>query len=228
MTRKHVAVKGLNVDFEKPVLKNVFLDMKKGEFVSIVGRSGTGKSTFLNSLAGFMETEGEIHGPGRKAIVSQNYSLFPWMSVEENIAFGLEKQDRERVGKIIRRIELEGKEKSYPYQLSGGQQQRVAIGRAIAYKPELLLLDEPFANLDSYTRITMQEWLNEVMRENKTTTLLVTHDVDEAILLGDRVLVLKDKSFRHEYNVPFNRPRDNEIRYLPIFQELRREILKSL
>ena len=104
----------------------------------------------------------------------------------------------------------------------------MAIARALATKPELLLLDEPFASLDSYTKIKMQDWLNEIANENKTTTILVTHDVDEALLLSDRVMVLKDKALQKEFTVPFTKPRGNDIRYEPLFQELKKEIISSI
>lgn len=228
MSKHIVLVRGLSVNFSEPVLENVFLNMRKGEFISIVGKSGTGKTTLLNSLSGLNIYEGEIRRPEKVALVSQNYSLFPWMTVEENIAFGLQRSDEKAIRHILRKSGLIGREKYYPKQLSGGQQQRVAIARAIALEPELLLLDEPFANLDSYTRMEMQEWLNELAKENETTTILVTHDVDEAILLSDRVVVLRDKTLQNEFIVPFIRPRNNEIRYSENFQQLKKEIIKTV
>ena len=211
VTRSHVSVKGLGVKLGQQIIEGIFMEMKKGEFASIVGKSGTGKTTFLNALSGLVKSEGQIRKPEKMALVFQNYSLFPWMSVGENIGFGLEKHDGKKIGEIISKIGLEGKENHYPYQLSGGQQQRVAIARALASEPELLLLDEPFASLDSYTRLKMQEWLNEMTNENNATTILVTHDVDEAILLSDRVLVLKDKTVKGVFTVPFTRPRESGI-----------------
>ncbi|VVB99570.1 Trehalose/maltose import ATP-binding protein MalK [uncultured archaeon] len=228
MAKEHVSVKGLAVEFNERVLEDVFLQMRKGEFVSIVGKSGSGKTTFLNALAGLVPVKGEIRRPKQLAMVFQNYSLFPWMNIKENIAFGLKENDEKKAQEIIEKIGLCGKEYFYPKQLSGGQQQRVAIGRAIAAKPELILLDEPFANLDSFSRMQMQDWLNGIANESKTTTILVTHDVDEAILLSDRVFVLKDKSLQQEFTIPFTKPRKNEIRYDQLFQELKKEIIKSI
>ncbi len=230
MTREFVSVKGLNVSYSgnAPVLENVFFTAKKGEFTSIVGKSGVGKTTLFNSICGLNNYDGEIKRPEKIALVFQNYSLYPWMTVEENIAFGLGNKSENKIMEIAEKTGLAGMENRYPKQLSGGQQQRVAIARAMASKPDLLLLDEPFANLDSFTRLKMQEWLNELAHENKTTTILVTHDVDEALLLSDRVIVLKDKTLQNEFIVPFVKPRRNEIRYEPEFQELKKGIIKSI
>ena len=133
------------------------------------------------------------------------------MTAEQNISFGLEKNHCGKVSEIIEMVGLKGKEKNYPNQLSGGQQQRVAIGRALIGKPELLLMDEPFASLDSYTRLSMQQWLNSIVQKNKTTTILVTHDIEEAILLSDRILALKNKTIEQEFIIPFTRPRNNLV-----------------
>ena len=224
MSNKYVSASALSVNYEDEILKDVFLDVKKGEFVSIVGKSGIGKTTLLNAFAELIDFNGKINKPDKVSYVFQNNSLFPWMNVKENLAFVLDNKDEKTINKIIEVIGLKGKEKHFPHQLSGGQQQRVSIGRALAYKPDLILLDEPFASLDSYTRLSMQEWINKTLYKNKTTTILVTHDIDEAILLSDRILVLKNKNIEHEFIVPFNKPRDTEIRYSSQFQELKKEI----
>jgi len=224
MVNKYVSVIGLGVKFEQEILKGIFIDIKKGEFVSIVGKSGIGKTTFLNALAGLISFEGKIKKPLKISMVFQNYSLFPWMTVEQNISFGLENKDEKTIKEIIEIIGLKGKENNYPNKLSGGQQQRVAIGRSLATKPDLLLMDEPFANLDSFTRLKMQEWINDTLQKHKITTILVTHDIEEAILLSDRVLMMKNKTIEQEYTIPFTRPRNTEIRYLNSFQELKKTI----
>ena len=226
--REYVSINGLSVKMREHILKDVFLNVRKGEFVSIVGKSGAGKTTLLNALAGLVKFEGRIRKPEKTTMVFQNYSLFPWMNAEENIAFGLEKQDNEKIAELIEKTGLAGKEQYLPKQLSGGQQQRVAIARALASNPDLILLDEPFASLDSYTRMQMQGWLKDIISGNGTTIILVTHDVDEAILLSDRVLLLRDKTLHQEFAVPFTKPRDNEIRYKPMFQRLKKEIIKAL
>ena len=228
MTNEHVLISGLKVNFGEKILDNIFLKVKKGEFVSIIGKSGEGKTTLLNALAGLVNFEGKIRKPAKVAVVFQNYSLFPWMTVNENISFGLKEEDKTKVLELIHKIGLKGKENFYPKQLSGGQQQRVAIARALASNASLILLDEPFASLDSYTRIHMQNWLNNLHINHNTTTILVTHDVDEAILLSDRVLLLKNKTFQQEFTIPFTKPRENNIRYEPTFQELKKEMIKAL
>ena len=224
MVNEFISIKALSVKFTKIVLQKIFLNVRKHEFISIVGKSGVGKTTFLNSIAGLVSYGGEIRCPPEIGMVFQGHSLLPWMNVEQNISLGLEKGGCE-IQKIIQAIGLEGKEKNYPYELSGGQKQRVAIGRALAIKPQLLLLDEPFANLDTFTKIVMEEWVNKLLNENKITTILVTHDIDEAILLADRCLVMKNKQFEQEFFIPFPKPRNPNIRYSKEFQQLKKEIL---
>jgi ABC-type nitrate/sulfonate/bicarbonate transport system ATPase subunit len=224
MVNNYVCLKGLSIKYSEEILKNVFLDIKKGEFVSIVGKSGVGKTSLLNAIAELVDFEGSVKKPGKIGYVFQEHSLFPWMTVEENISFGLDGKDNGSVQKIIEIIGLKGKEKDYPHRLSGGQQQRVSIGRALASKPDLLLLDEPFGSLDSYTRSAMQGWINNTLSKNRITTILVTHEIEEAILLGDRVLIMKNKNLENEFAIPFMRPRSTEIRYLKQFQELKKTI----
>ncbi|MBU0635750.1 ABC transporter ATP-binding protein [Candidatus Micrarchaeota archaeon] len=224
MANTYLSIKGLRIKYSETVLHNVFLDMKKGEFIAIVGKSGVGKTSLLNVLAELIRFEGTIKKPNKIGFVFQNNSLFPWMTVEENISFGLDKKNSKSIQQIIDIAGLKGKEKQYPHKLSGGQQQRVSIGRSLATKPDLLLLDEPFASLDGYTRLAMQEWINDTLDKHKITTILVTHDIDEAILLSDKILVMKNKSLENEFMVPFTRPRSTEIRYLSQFQELKKLI----
>jgi sulfonate transport system ATP-binding protein len=227
MSHALVSVKGLNVHFKEPVLKGLFLSVKKGEFVSIVGKSGVGKSTLLNAISGLLKGEGEIHAPPTIGFVFQNHSLFPWMTVKENLSFGLHENDEKKIQELMALLEMQGKENDYPTQLSGGQQQRVSLGRALATNPSLLLMDEPFSSLDGHTRLRMQEWMMNLIQKIDTTTILVTHDVDEAILLSDRIVVMKDGSIHSEHVVPFTKPRLNEIRYQQPFQELKKKIIES-
>lgn len=187
------------------VLKNIDLDVEKGELVTLLGPSGCGKSTLLRSLAGLeqissgkiiLDGEDITNLPVQKrgiGMVFQQYSLFQNMNVEENIAFGLKiaKMDKltisEKVKKAIEMVDLVGKEKSYPSQLSGGQQQRVAIARAIAMEPKVLLLDEPLSAIDAKLRRELQEKIKNVQKKLKITTIFVTHDQDEAMIMSDRI-----------------------------------------
>ncbi len=185
-------------------LSDINLSIQKGEFVSIIGSSGCGKTTLLRLIAGLDKPQsGEILLDGEKitdpspsrGYVFQQGDLFPWLTVEKNIASGLKarhvyRENKHKVKEYISLIGLEGFEKSYPYQISGGMAQRVAIARALINDPELLLLDEPMGALDSFTRADMQDKLLELRKSNDATMLLVTHDVDEAIYLSDRIVIM--------------------------------------
>lgn len=191
------------------VFENANFSINKGEFVCITGHSGCGKSTILNALAGLDDpTEGcvimdgkEVVGPSLdRGIVFQNYSLLPWMTVMENVRFGVrarwpdwsKEQVEEQCQKYITLVGLQGTEKRKPSELSGGMRQRVSIARAFATQPKLLLLDEPFGALDALTRGNIQEELIKIWSETKQTIFMITHDVDEAILLADRVLLMSN------------------------------------
>jgi NitT/TauT family transport system ATP-binding protein/sulfonate transport system ATP-binding protein len=186
------------------VLHDINLSVKRGEFLTFIGSSGCGKTTLLRLIAGLDEPQSgnllldgkEIHGtnPNRGYVVQQG-GLFPWSSVEQNIAFGLKvrgkyKSDKAAVQKYINLIGLDGFEKSFPHQISGGMAQRVAIARALINDPEVLLLDEPMGALDSFTRADIQDKLLELHKESGATMILVTHDVDEAIYLSDRIVIM--------------------------------------
>ena len=186
----------------------VSLDVREGEFVSIVGLSGCGKSTFLNAIAGLVKHQyGEIrvndrlvNGPGKdRAVVFQKASLLPWRKVGRNITYGLElsgmkpAEAREKASYFVNLIRLNGFEHHYPHQLSGGMQQRVNLARALACDPEVLLLDEPFAALDAITRELMQNELLELCEKVGKTVVMVTHQIDEALLLSDRVIIFSSR-----------------------------------
>ena len=226
-------------------IDRIDLDVKTNEFVSIVGTSGCGKSTLLNMVGGLTEpTFGDIRidgkpvtGPGRdRGFVFQGYSLFEWLTVEGNIRFALEKsqlgkdEKAELVREFVQSVGLAGFETAFPRQLSGGMRQRVAIARALVYKPSLLLMDEPFGALDAQTRGMMQELLLKVWEEHKVTVLFVTHDVEEAIFLADRVVVLASRpgNLKRIVPVPLPRPRRYDIVTTPEFSELKRGILADI
>jgi nitrate ABC transporter ATP-binding subunit len=232
-------------DDEFLAIDRIDLEIAANEFVSIVGTSGCGKSTLLNMVGGLAEpTFGDIRidgkpvtGPGRdRGFVFQGYSLFEWLTVEGNIRFALEKSAMNKADKaalvreFIQSVGLSGFENAYPRQLSGGMRQRVAIARALVYKPSLLLMDEPFGALDAQTRGMMQELLLKVWEEHKVTVLFVTHDVEEAIFLADRVVVLASRPGRVKKVLPvkLERPRRFDIVTSPEFSALKREILADI
>ena len=210
-------------DDVEPVLDHVSIDVADGELVALIGPSGCGKSTVLNILAGLIKvTEGAVsfsEPDMRVSYVFQGPRLLPWRNVERNVSFSLEQtaisgSDRQAaVRAVIARVNLEGHEHKYPHQLSGGMQQRVAIARGLAVNPRLLLLDEPFGALDALTRSYMQEELLEIVRGAGTTAILVTHDIDEALLLADRVLVMSSRpgTIKHELRVPFGPRRSLDV-----------------
>ena len=206
-----IQVEHLNKQFtvdNKPleVLRDINLNIKKGEFVTIVGHSGCGKSTLLKIICGLVDyKEGivrrnghDVVGPGPKCgMVFQDHRLLPWLKIKDNVGFGLKdlsKAEREEtVMRHLKMVGLEGFENSYPGQLSGGMSQRAAIARGLANNPTILLLDEPFGALDALTRIQMQKELLKIQERERTTMVMVTHDIDEAIYLGDRIVVMSSR-----------------------------------
>lgn len=223
----------------------VNLAVQDGEFVTVVGPSGCGKTTLLNLLAGFEQpNRGEIRldgspvvrpGPER-AVVFQQPSLLPWMTVQENIAFGLtlregaHRVDQSRVASMVETMGLTGFENHRPYQLSGGMQQRVAIARALIIEPRVLLMDEPFGALDAQTRSEMQRFLLSIWGKLHPTVLFVTHDVEEAIMLADRVVVMTPRPGRIAdiLTVSLSRPRPWDLTLSREFNEYKRKILQVL
>jgi NitT/TauT family transport system ATP-binding protein/sulfonate transport system ATP-binding protein len=226
-------------DHALPVLKNIDLLVRRGEFLTIVGASGCGKSTLLRLIVGLdAEYDGSIRLDGTpvagtsldRGIVFQEHRLLPWLNVEQNIAIGLlnaggsRAEKRNAVAEHIALVRLQGFARAYPHQLSGGMAQRVAIARALINRPKVLLLDEPFGALDAITRAHMQQELQRIWNEQGTTMLLVTHDTDEAVFLGDRVVVMQATPGRIDriVDVPLPHPRD---RTTDAFAAVRRDVL---
>jgi sulfonate transport system ATP-binding protein len=179
----------------KGVLNGVDLDVAPGEFVALLGRSGSGKSTLLRALAGLdheAEGSGEVHVPERTSVIFQDARLLPWLSVLDNVILGLGRSMRERGLATLAEVGLARREDAWPHELSGGEQQRVALARALVREPELLLADEPFGALDALTRTRMHALLRRLSEVHDPAILLVTHDIDEAILLADRIVMLED------------------------------------
>lgn len=192
---------------EVPVLKDINISINQGEFVTIVGHSGCGKSTLLKIIAGLVDYSiGEVTYKNKKisepdtdrGMVFQEHRLLPWLTIKDNIGFGLYKKDKKErenlVQSYIDLVKLKGFENVYPDQLSGGMAQRAAIARGLVSNPEILLLDEPFGALDALTRIQMQKEVLNIWEKQKTTMILVTHDIDEAIYLGQRVIVMSARA----------------------------------
>ena len=224
----------------------ISLSLAENEFVSVVGTSGCGKSTMLMLAAGLSEATGgeilvdgaPISGAGRdRGVVFQTYTLFPWMTARKNIEFalggekGLSSADRRRIaGEHLELVGLSKYADAYPRQLSGGMKQRVAIARALCYRPRILLMDEPFGALDAQTRLLMQELLTRVWEAHKLTVLFITHDVDEAVYISDRVIVMTTQPGRlkEEVAITLPRPRTIAIQETPEFLTLRHRILTSI
>jgi NitT/TauT family transport system ATP-binding protein len=244
-----ISVKGVTRVFERggaavEALGPIDLDIAEGEFISIVGPSGCGKSTLLRVVEGLLPpTEGEVvvaHHDTRRhlmAPVPQENSVFPWKTVERNVRFGLDvartlpKKERQRIAEHwIGRLGLSQFKKAYPRTLSGGMKQRVAIARALAVEPEVLLMDEPFAALDAQMRTLLQEELLDLWQHDRRTVLFITHSIEEAILLSDRVVVCSARPGRltASYQVPFERPRDASVRGTSEFAALHEEIWEVL
>jgi sulfonate transport system ATP-binding protein len=211
----------------RTILDEVDLAIGEGEFVALLGRSGTGKSTLLRILAGLdKEWSGSIRVPRDRSVVFQDPRLLPWQRVLANVVLGVRSGDaRERGQRALEEVGLGDRQRSWPATLSGGEAQRAALARALVREPRLLLLDEPFGALDALTRLRMHALLAELCRVHRPSVLLVTHDVDEAIALADRVTVLDQGRIAFDRTVDLPTPRD---RHLPAFTELRAELLGAL
>jgi len=225
-----VAVRGLTRRYgERTIIDNVDLDIGRGEFVALLGRSGSGKSTFLRALAGLdhgVPGSGRLGTPDAVSVVFQDARLLPWKTVVDNVSLGLNGQTpRERALHALAEVELTARAKAWPMQLSGGEQQRAALARSLVREPELLLLDEPFGALDALTRLRMQALLLDLCARHRPAVLLVTHDVDEAIHLAQRVLVLDQGRFVVDLKVELPAEAGPRQRR---FAEVRSELLSSL
>lgn len=244
-----VEIEGISKTFpgtDGPAIEGIDLKIRAGEFICLLGPSGCGKTTLLRIVAGLLEASsgtvrvsGKVsEGPsGEKAVVFQHFNLFPWRTVLGNVVYGLELQGmpkKERLDegrRYLAKVGLEGYASMYPSQISGGMRQRVGIARALAIKPKLLLMDEPFGALDALTREYMQQELEVLCAESNVTTIFVTHSLDEALFLADRVIVMGRGPGRVvlERNVEFARPRsDHDFRSEPSYAAMRAEIWELL
>ncbi|MDO8213596.1 ABC transporter ATP-binding protein [Conexibacter sp. CPCC 206217] len=252
-----IMARGLTVRYQRArqrdeltALSGVDLDIRRGEFVAIVGPSGCGKTTFLNVVAGlvkpasgWIEINGrEVEGPGPdRAMVFQDYALMPWRTVESNVRFGLQFQARktgvsrdqvkQKIAEVIELVGLSGFERSFPYELSGGMRQRVGIARALVGDPQILLADEPLGAVDALTREAMQGELERIIAATGNTVVLITHSIDEAISLADRLVVVSHRPGRVLEIVDVNLPRprsEYDVKDAPGYRELREHVWSLL
>jgi NitT/TauT family transport system ATP-binding protein len=227
---------------------DVTLSIRAGEFVSIVGPSGCGKSTLLRIVAGLeLPTTGIVRvgeqavtrPDPRHGVVFQRAALFPWLDVVENVTFGPRMQGLDKAGRAelrqrahgyLRAVGLEGFERHKVYELSGGMMHRVSLARVLINRPTLLLMDEPFGALDAQTRLLMQDLLTKILDEDRSSVLFITHDVDEALVLSDRALVMTARPGRikEEFTIPFARPREISVLGTPQFAEMKADVLASI
>ena len=250
-----IEIRGVSAGYENKrqktrliALRDVFLDVHRGEFLAIVGPSGCGKTTLINMIAGFMKplegtirVDGQIvHGPGPdRAMVFQDYAVLPWRTVYKNVMFALENRhphpskamSRERIDRALELVGLTGFEKSYPYELSGGMRQRVGIARALVSEPEILLMDEPFGAVDAMTREAMQAEFEKIIADTGQTVFFITHSIDEALTLADRVVMVSNRPGRVKEIIDVDLPRsrfDEGVRRSERFGELREHIWSQL
>ncbi|MGY0709699.1 ABC transporter ATP-binding protein [Azospirillum argentinense] len=236
---------GTSSDNMVVALDGVDLRIRRGEFISLLGPSGCGKSTLLGIVAGFQSaSSGTLLQNGRpivkpdpsRTVVFQDYALFGWMTVQQNVEFGLKakgmakKQRAEIARSLIDMVRLTGFEEKYPHQISGGMKQRAAIARALAPDPDILLMDEPFGALDAQTRVLLQEEIARISSEAGKTVIFVTHGIDEAVFLADRVVVMSPRPgrVREEVTVPLPRPRTAEMRSDPWFVSTVNDLWETL
>ena len=246
MRKIKLEVKNIKKSFENnPVIDDVTLYLSEGEFVSILGLSGSGKSTIFNIISGLLlPDEGEViidgeNCTGQTGGVSYMYQkdlLLPWKNIIDNVSLPLvikgvsKKRAREEVKGYFKTFELEGFEYNYPFQLSGGMRQRAALLRTYMFSKDIMLLDEPFASLDAITRWKMQCWLVNVLKDLKTSTLFITHDIDEAVFLSDRIYVLTERPARikEEVMVDIPKPRDRTITTTQEFNSIKKHLLELM
>lgn len=241
MEQNYIEVKNLNKYFPQngemiQILDNINFSVKKGEMVCFLGASGCGKSTMLRTISGLdPDHEGSVTFEGKeitkpekeRGMVFQEHRLFPWLTIEQNVGYALNNIDKEKKQQIVQKyidlVGLSGFEKAYPKQLSGGMAQRAGIARALVNKPEVLLLDEPFGALDTFTKMSMQKELKRIQNKSQTTMLLVTHDIEEAVFLADTIIVMSPRPGRIKkvVHVDLPEPRDrNSYEFLAIRKEI--------
>ena len=226
-------------------LSDIDFEVRDNEFVTVIGPSGCGKTTLLRIIAGLIPyQQGEVSidsrpitGPGpERAVVFQNFALMPWADVLGNVTFGLEvrgkskRESEDRARELIKLVGLEGFERRLPKELSGGMQQRVGLARALAVKPRILLMDEPFGALDEHTRRLLQEQLLQLWERERKTVVFITHSMEEAVMLGDRVMLMTPRpgKVKEMIEVPLKRPRSRDVEKSPAFVEIKEYLWENL
>ncbi|MGG3888000.1 ATP-binding cassette domain-containing protein [Metabacillus fastidiosus] len=233
----NLKIKGVKKDFgNQHVLRSIELEVQRGEFVAVIGRSGCGKSTLLRLIAGLEKpTDGEmlindepVRGLNPKVrIMFQDARLLPWKRVIDNVAIGLKKGVEWEAETALKQVGLHERAKEWPSILSGGQKQRVALARALASHPQLLLLDEPLGALDALTRIEMQQLIELLWLEQKFTTVLITHDVEEAVAMADRVILIEEGQIAMDIKVPFSRPRQRgHVQFAALVDKVLKRVMR--
>ena len=238
-----LSVKSVSKSFNnRKILQNISFEVKKGEFVSIIGPSGSGKSTLFHIIGGilspdegriYMNDEDVTNQSGYISYMPQNPSLFPWRTVTENAMLGQElsmKTDVEEVNTLLRKANLLEMANAYPHELSGGMKQRVAFIRALLSPQPIICLDEPFSALDAFTRFDMQKWLLEIWAEYEQSILFITHDIEEAIYLSDKILILSSNpaEITDIVEVPFERPRQEDLLLSYDFLDFKKELTEKI
>ncbi|WP_112180220.1 MULTISPECIES: ABC transporter ATP-binding protein [Paraliobacillus] len=238
-----LVVKQIGKSFvDQEVLADLSFSVKDGEFVSLLGPSGSGKSTLFHLIGGMYTPDtGDFYLDGNKitgkrgaiSYTPQSPSLFPWRTILENVVLGAEiqgKPDYQKARSMLAKAGLSGYEDTYPYALSGGMRQRVAFVRALLSPQDFICLDEPFSALDEFTRLEMQKWLLKIWEENRQSILFVTHNIEEALYLSDRIIVLSSKpaTIKKEFNIPFERPRDPNLFLTEEFLQWKKSIYQEL
>ncbi|WAA08856.1 ABC transporter ATP-binding protein [Fervidibacillus albus] len=236
---KHLEMNHLSKSFGNHlILRDVSFHVEKGEFVSILGPSGSGKSTLFRIIGGitepssgtiFLNGENIVGKRGHISYIPQSSSLFPWRTVLQNVLLDQElsgKKEKEKALQLIERAGLKGYEHAYPHELSGGMKQRVSFIRSFMSPQSLILLDEPFSALDEFTRLQMQKWLLSIWAENQKSILFVTHNIEEALFLSDRIIIFSERptNVKAEFSIPFSRPRNTELLLTDQFLQWKRKL----
>jgi len=223
-----VCINNLDINYNGiSVFQKLNLNIYSNEIVALMGRSGCGKTSLLNAVANFIPYQGTIQKPDNISMIFQDDTLYPWLNVAQNIKLALRSNHKNNlllVNEYLEIINLKTFKKKYPFELSGGQKQRISVARAFINNPDLVLMDEPFSALDVFTKEEIQNWLYNFWQDYQTSVVFVTHDIEEAILLADRIIFLSSKYFLQEIKNPFSNRKDFNIKYSKKFLDFKKNI----